>query len=180
LVSGVAAAVMFRLIFNEEFGQVNRVLEVFGIDGPSWFSSPTLAMVAAIIAQVWTDLPLAILLILGGLQTVEPSLLDAAEVDGATGWTRAIKISIPLVSPQIVLATVWFSYATLTSLGVVLALTRGGPLNATRTLPVLLYNMAFQELRYNEALALVIIILLINAFLTIGYIATARRVDLGN
>ena len=180
LVSGVAAAVMFRLIFNEEFGQVNRVLEVFGIDGPSWFSSPTLAMVAAIIAQVWTDLPLAILLILGGLQTVEPSLLDAAEVDGATGWKRATKISIPLVSPQIVLATVWFSYATLTSLGVVLALTRGGPLNATRTLPVLLYNMAFQELRYNEALALVIIILLINAFLTIGYIATARRVDLGN
>ena len=137
-------------------------------------------MVATIVAQVWTDLPLAILLILGGLQTIDPSLLDAAEVDGATGWHRARKVSIPLVAPQLVLATVWFSYATLTSLGVVLALTRGGPLDATRTLPVLLYNMAFAELRYNEALALVIIILVINALLTLLYVAASRRNDLGN
>lgn len=180
LVSGVAAAVMFRLVFNQEFGMVNRVLEFFGVDGPQWFASPTLAMVAVIVAQTWTDVPLAILLILGGLQTIDPSLLDAAEVDGATGWTRAWKISIPLVTPQLVLATVWFSYATLTSLGVTLAMTRGGPVNATSTLPVLLYNMAFQQLRYNEALALVIIVLLINAALTLLYVAAARKVDLGN
>lgn len=180
LVSGVAAAVMFRLVFNQEFGFVNRTLEFFGIDGPQWFASPTLAMVAVVIAQVWTDLPLAILLILGGLQTVDPSLLDAAKVDGATGWRRAWKVSIPLVTPQLVLAIVWFSYATLTSLGVVLAMTRGGPLNATTTLPVFLYQMAFAELRYNEALALVIIVLAINALLTILYVSAARKVDLGN
>ncbi|MGH9243877.1 MAG: carbohydrate ABC transporter permease, partial [Acidimicrobiales bacterium] len=120
VVSGVAAAVMFRLLFNEEFGWINRTLEIFGVEGPSWFASPNLAMIAVIVAQVWTDLPLAVLIILGGLQTVDPSLLDAA--DGATGWSRAWYVSIPLVTPQLALATVWFSYSTLTSLGVVLAL----------------------------------------------------------
>ena len=84
-------------------------------------------MTATIIAQVWSDLPLAVLLLLGGLQTIDPSLLDAAEVDGATGWNRAWYVSIPLIAPQLVLSTVWFSYSTLTSLGVVLALTGGGP-----------------------------------------------------
>lgn len=180
VVSGVAAAVMFRLLFNEDFGWVNRGLELFGIEGPSWFVSPTLAMVAVIVAQVWTDLPLAILLILGGLQTVDPALLDAADVDGATGWKRAWRVSIPLVTPQIVLATVWFSYSTLTSLGVVLALTGGGPLNATRTLPIALYEAAFRDFQTNEALAIVIVVLALNALLTLAYVGVARRYDIGD
>lgn len=178
IVSGVAAAVMFRLLFNEEFGWVNRTLGFFGIDGPTWLADPVFAMVAVIIAQVWTDLPLAILLILGGLQTVDPSLLDAADVDGATGWRRAWTISIPLVTPQLALATIWFSYATLTSLGVVLAMTGGGPLDATTTLPVSLYDTAFQDFDTHGALAIVLVILAINAVLTLMYVGFARRHDI--
>ena len=178
LVSGVAAAVMFRLLFNNEFGQVNRIIRFFGLDGPAWFAEPTYAMLAAIAAQVWTDLPLAVLLILGGLQTIDPSLLDAAEVDGATGWNRAWRVSIPLIVPQLAIATVWFSYATLTSLGVVLALTGGGPLRATRTIPIYLYETAFIELRRNEALAVVIVILFLNALLTLVYTRFSRRFDI--
>jgi ABC-type sugar transport system permease subunit len=70
LVSGIATAVIFRLILNQDFGQVNRFLEFFGVPALAWFSNPDLAMVASILAQVWADLPLAVLLILGGLQTI--------------------------------------------------------------------------------------------------------------
>jgi multiple sugar transport system permease protein len=180
LISGVATAVMFRMVFNEEFGQVNRALEFFGIEGPSWFASRSLAMVATIIAQVWSDLPLAVLLLLGGLQTIDPSLLDAADVDGATGWQRAWKVSIPLIAPQLILATVFLSYSTLTSLGVVLALTGGGPVNATRILPIALYEAAFLELQINEALAIAVVIFALNALLTIAYVRITRRYDLGD
>jgi len=180
VVSGVAAAVMFRLLFNEDFGWVNKALGLVGIDGPAWFVSPTLAMVAVIVAQVWTDLPLAILLILGGLQTINPDLLDAADVDGASGWTRAWRVSIPLVTPQLVLATVWFSYSTLTALGVVLALTGGGPLDATQTLPVVLYETAFRNFDTYPALAIVVVVLVLNALLTLIYVALGRRWDIGN
>jgi ABC-type sugar transport system permease subunit len=180
LVSGVATAVMFRLLFNQDFGHVNRALEFFGLDGPGWFSSPALAMVATIIAQVWSDLPLAVLVLLGGLQTIDPSLSDAAEMDGASGWHRAWYVSIPLIAPQIALATVWFSYSTLTSLGVVLALTGGGPVDATRILPIALYETAFLDLRTHEALAISIVILTFNALLTLLYVRISRRYDLGN
>jgi multiple sugar transport system permease protein len=180
LVSGVATAVMFRLLFNTEFGQVNRTLQFFGIEGPAWFASPTFAMAATIIAQVWSDLPLGVLLLLGGLQTIDPTLLDAADVDGATGWQRARYVSIPLITPQLALATAWLSYSTLTSLGVVLALTGGGPVNATNTLPIELYETAFQDLALNEALAIVIVILALNALLTLIYVQMSRRFDIGN
>jgi ABC-type sugar transport system permease subunit len=180
LVSGVAAAVMFRLLFNDQFGAVNRFIGWFGVEPPAWFADTGWVMFAAIATQVWTDLPLAVLLILGGLQTIDPSLLDAAEVDGATGWKRTTRVSLPLIVPQLAIATIWFSYATLTSLGVVLALTGGGPLKATRTLPIHLYETAFLELRRNEALAIVIVVLILNGLLTLVYATFSRRFDLGN
>lgn len=178
LVSGIATAVIFRMILNQDFGQVNRFLGFFGVSGLSWFSDPNLAMVASILAQVWADLPLAVLLIFGGLQTIDPQLMDAAEVDGATGWERAWKISIPLIAPQLALATILLSYQALTSLGVIVALTGGGPVDATRTMPIALYETAFIDLRTNEALAIVVVILLFNALLTLAYLGFSRRHDL--
>jgi ABC-type sugar transport system permease subunit len=178
LVSGIATAVIFRLILNRDFGEVNRVLGFFGIEQLAWFSDPTLAMLASILAQVWSDLPLVVLLILGGLMTVDRELLDAADVDGATGWKRAWRISIPLIIPQLLLATILLSYQALTSLGVILALTGGGPVDATKTLPITLYDTAFIDLETNEALAIVIVILIFNAMLTLGYWGISRRYDL--
>jgi ABC-type sugar transport system permease subunit len=178
LISGIATAVIFRLILNRDFGEVNRILGLFGIEDVAWFSNPTLAMLASMLAQVWSDLPLVILLLLGGLMTVDAELLDAADVDGATGWKRALKVSIPLIVPQLVLATILLSYQALTSLGVILALTGGGPVDATRTLPVALYEAAFVDLETNKAMAIVIVILLFNAVLTLGYWLLSRRYDL--
>ncbi len=177
IISNVAAAVMFRILFNSQFGQLNRVIEFFGFDGPSWLADQTLAMVVVIFTQVWTDLPLTILLLLGGLMTVDKAFLDAALVDGATGWTRARRVTIPLVAPQLFISTVWLSYSTLTGLGVVLALTGGGPLKATQTLAMEMYTVAFRNLEFEEALAIATFILVLNAFLTLAYAGIARRYD---
>lgn len=177
IISNVAAAVMFRLLFNSQFGVLNQVIEFFGVDGPSWLADPALAMVTVIITQVWTDLPLTILVLLGGLLTVDKSYLDAALVDGATGWTRARHLTIPLLAPQILISTVWLSYSTLTGLGVVLALTGGGPLLATQTLAMEMYTVAFRSLEFEAALAIATFILILNALLTLGYVAIGRRYE---
>ncbi len=177
IISNVAAAVMFRLLFNSQFGVLNQVIEFFGLDGPSWLADPTLAMVTVIITQVWTDLPLTILVLLGGLLTVDKSYLDAALVDGATGWTRARHLTIPLLAPQILISTVWLSYSTLTGLGVVLALTGGGPLLATQTLAMEMYTVAFRSLEFEAALAIATFILILNALLTLGYVGIGRRYE---
>ena len=177
IISNVAAAVMFRLLFNNQFGILNQVIEFFGVDGPSWLADPALAMATVIFTQVWTDLPLTILVLLGGLLTVDKSYLDAALVDGATGWTRARHLTIPLLAPQILISTVWLSYSTLTGLGVVLALTGGGPLKATQTLAMEMYTVAFRNLEFEAALAIATFILILNALLTLGYVAIGRRYE---
>jgi ABC-type sugar transport system permease subunit len=177
IISNVAAAVMFRLLFNTEFGLLNRTIEFFGFDGPRWLSTPALAMVVVIFCQVWTDLPLTILLLLGGLQSIDASYMDAALVDGATGWKRARYLSIPLIAPQLVISIIWMSYSTLTGLGVVLSLTGGGPLKATHTLPMDMYNTAFQNLEMNQALAIATFLLVLNAAVTLLFVALSRRYE---
>ena len=180
IISNVAAAVMFRLLFNSEFGTVNSVIRFFGGENVSWLASPPLAMMIVILAQVWTDLPLTILLLLAGLQTIDQSYMDAALVDGATGWRRAWHLSLPMISPQIAISVVWMSYSTLTGLGVVLALTGGGPLRATNTLPMEMYSQAFDSLKLNEALAIATFLLVLNALVTLMFIGISRRFDVGN
>jgi multiple sugar transport system permease protein len=175
LISNVAAAVMFRILFNSQFGLINGILGRFGIDGPAWLSDLNLAMVVVVLAQVWTDLPLTILLLLGGLMTIDRSYLDAALVDGASGWQRATRLTIPLLTPQIVISTVWLSYSTLTGLGVVLAMTGGGPLSSTTTMAMEMYLTAFRALKFNEALAIATFILVLNALLTLVYVRVARK-----
>lgn len=180
IISNVAAAVMFRILFNTDFGLLNRTIEFFGFDGLRWLSNPALAMVVVIFCQVWTDLPLTILLLLGGLQTIDSSYMDAALVDGATGWKRARYLSIPLIAPQLAISTVWLSYSTLTGLGVVLALTGGGPLRATQTLPMEMYTTAFTRLQMNEALAIATFLLILNALLALMFITVSRRYEVAH
>lgn len=177
LISNVAAAVMFRLMFNTDLGIINSFLAWFGIDGPAWLSSTRWSMIVVIFTQTWTDLPLTILLLLGGLMTIDRSYLDAALVDGASTWKRARHVTIPLLAPQIVIATVWVSYSTLTGLGVILALTGGGPDGSTTTMAMEMYNTAFRALRFNEALALATFILILNGLLTLAYVRVSRKFE---
>lgn len=175
IVSSVAAAMMFRTMFNSDFGYPNRVIELLGGEGLAWLSTGPLAMAVIIVAQVWTDLPLAILFVLGGLQTIDNQLTDAALVDGANGWRSAVFISLPLIAPQLMLATVWLSYKAVTSLGTVLALTGGGPRNATQLLTLEMVRLGFNEFDTGTAMAMVMIIFVINATLTLFYLRLQRK-----
>jgi multiple sugar transport system permease protein len=179
IVSSVALAVMFRVTFNQDLGIPNRLLGLFGVEGPAWLADPTLAMVVVIVAQVWSDAPLSVLLVLGGLQTIDKALMDAAVVDGATGWKRARLVSLPLIAPQLVLSTLWLSYTSFTTLGVILALTGGGPGTATRTLTMEMYSTAFRGLDFYGAMAIAVILLLCNVVLSAFYLRLARRYDVG-
>jgi multiple sugar transport system permease protein len=174
IVSSIGAAVLFRMVFNADFGIPARLLDLLGLEPVSPLGSPGLAMVVVVIAQVWTDLPLSLLIILGGLQTIEPSLVDAARVDGAGWWQRARFVTLPNVTPQLFLSAVFLSYHSLTGLGVILGLTGGGPGNATETLSIGLYRKAFEEFNHGEALALVSVVLLLNGVLTLVYLRITR------
>jgi multiple sugar transport system permease protein len=167
--------VLFRMLFNTEYGLPNRLLALVGIDGPSWLGEPILAMLVVILAQIWGDLPLSMLVILGGFLTLDVNQMDAALVDGASGWNRFRFVTLPHLAPQLALSAVLLSYHALTSLGILLGLTGGGPGTATQTLSVMLYDVAFRRLDYGASLALMVVILIFNGILTLGYLGISRR-----
>lgn len=175
VVSSVAAAVMFRFLFNQQSGLLNRFLELIGLPAQAWLAQPDLAMVTVVTAQVWTDLPLSLLIVLGGLRTLDHSRLEAALVDGATAWQRARYVIIPHIAPQILLSTIFLSYGAVTAFGMVLTLTNGGPGEATEILGVHLYNTAFRDLDRGQGFAIMVLILLLNMLLTLLYAWMARR-----
>lgn len=175
LLSAIGAAVLFRLMFNADYGLPNQLLALFGIEGPAWLGERVLAMIVVILAQVWGDLPLSMLVILGGFLALDPNQMDAALVDGASGWQRFRFISFPHLAPQVALSAVLLSYHALTSLGILLGLTGGGPANATQTLSVMLYDIAFRSLDYGTALALMVVILVFNGLLTLVYVGLSTR-----
>lgn len=176
IVSSIAVAVMFRLVFNTDFGVANSIIETFGFDGISWLGQSYRAMFVVILANVWSDLPLPILIVFGGLQTIDSSYLDAAAVDGANGAQRAWHVSMPLIVPQITLAGIFFSYRAATSLGTILALTGGGPGQSTEMLTLMMLNAGFREFNTSKGFALAIVLFLINAALVLTYLRMQRRV----
>ncbi|HEY5997314.1 MAG TPA: sugar ABC transporter permease [Candidatus Deferrimicrobiaceae bacterium] len=99
-----------------------------------WLGQPGLAMASVILVHVWRLLPLATVIQLAGLSSIPRDLLEAAEVDGATGWRRTVEITIPLTLPIISIAFLFGLVFTFTDVTVVYVLTRGGPIHMTQVL----------------------------------------------
>ena len=91
---------MFRFIFTTSGGFVNYVLTGLGLPAPSWLGSPFLAFCVAVLANCWFLVPFATLILLGGLQTVDKDIYEAAKLDGASGTKTFFRITLPLIKPM--------------------------------------------------------------------------------
>ena len=97
--SWVAVSMMWRWIFNPQYGLMNYLLGLLGIQGPSWLFDPNTAMYAVVIASVWKDAGFSTVLYLAGLQSIPNEYHEAAQIDGANGWQRLRYITVPLITP---------------------------------------------------------------------------------
>jgi multiple sugar transport system permease protein len=101
-----AVAMVWRIIFNGDFGVLNWALSLVGIDGPYWTSTPGFALVAVAIVGLWSSLGFAIIVLGAGLKAIPPEYYEAAELDGASAWRRFTSITVPLLTPSIFFVTV--------------------------------------------------------------------------
>ncbi len=169
-VSGIAAAVMFRFVFTTSGGFVNTVLAQFGIPAQSWLGDPTLAFIVAILANCWFMVPFATLILLGGLQTIDRDIYDAASIDGATPVRTFFSITLPMIKPMLGVSLIWVSYISFSTFDIVLALTAGGPLKATELVSLYMYELAFQQLNFGQGAVLMVVLLAFNTVLSLVYI----------
>lgn len=150
--STVAVAMIWRWVFNADFGMLNDFLYRIGISNlPQWLIDPHWSLVALIIFSVWKDVGFSTVLFMAGLQGIPDSLYEAGEIDGASSWTKFWKITLPLLSPTTFFVVVINLISSFQVFDQVYVLTGGGPANATTTIVYYIYNHAFQRFQMSYA-----------------------------
>lgn len=172
VISPVVAGFAWRWLLNDHFGYVNYILLKLGVikEAIIWLGDPTYAFVAVIMAGTWRMFPFVMIMMLAALQNVSQDLLEAAEIDGAGMWRKFISITVPQVRSVMVvvilLAFIWM----MNDFSVVYVMTKGGPLQSTMVLPVLIQHLTFINLRMGTASALAVMLAVILLVLSIVYL----------
>ncbi|MFE0015892.1 carbohydrate ABC transporter permease [Mesorhizobium sp. NPDC059054] len=155
VVGEVAYAAVFRLMFNYEFGIINKLLALIGIAPVSWTSNPTAAMALIIIAVTWRWAGYNAILILAGLQSIPQDLYEAATLDKVSKTRQFLFITVPLLRPIILFCIVLSIIGTMQLFTEPFLITnRGGPGGATETLGMLLYRQGFLSFNFGYASAI--------------------------
>ena len=155
IMSSVAAAVIWRWVYEPNFGLLNTVLGWFSIPAVNWLNDPTAAMFALIVMGVWKTFGVNMVLFSAGLQGIPEHYYEAAELDGAGRWSRFWYITIPLLSPTTFFVLVMSVIGSFQVFDTVYVLTSGGPLGTTKVLVFYLYEHAFKffDMGYASAVA---------------------------
>jgi multiple sugar transport system permease protein len=146
----VASAVVWRQIFNTDFGVLNNILRYFGLGPVSWLFDPQIVKPAFILMSLWGVGP-QMVIFLAGLQSIPVELMEAAEIDGATAWKRFWLVSMPLLSPVIFFNLVVGIIGSFQVFDAAFIMTDGGPQNATLFMVLLLYVTGFRDFRMGYA-----------------------------
>lgn len=172
-----AVAMVWRMIFNGDFGILNYVLARVGIDGPYWTSTPGFAIVAVAIVGLWSSLGFAIIVLGAGLKTIPPELFEAAELDGASPWRRFTSITVPLLTPSIffvVIVTVIACFQVFDLLYAILGSTNVA-LPKSMTLVYFFYQEGFVNNQKGYASAIAMAIFLVIGLATLAQFRLQKR-----
>lgn len=162
-------AFLFAWIFNGQYGVLNALLQAAGVlDAPvTWLADSRGAMLAICLAKTWLSVPLYMAFLLAGLQSVSTDQVDAARVDGCRNWGVLRHVVFPHLAPTMVVVLILGAMSNLQAFDVIYAMTQGGPVKATTTLSVQVYQHAFAEWDIGPAAAVGVL-----WFLTIAIPAT--------
>ncbi|WP_022802333.1 carbohydrate ABC transporter permease [Deinococcus ficus] len=154
VVGTVAYSAVFRLLFNTDFGMVNRALTGLGLPAVDWLNQPGPAMAVLILALTWRWTGYNAIILLAGLQGIREELYEAASLDGATPWQQFWKITVPLLRPSLLFCLVLSVIGTLQLFTEPALITNSGPGNATMTLGTYLYQQGFRSFNFGYASAI--------------------------
>lgn len=167
VLSAASVSIFMRYMFNEQFGVVNWLLSLIGIPAVPWLTSPVASAAVVVLVYVWQNFGFSFLLFLGALSNIPKELHEAANLDGATGWKQFSNVTLPLISPTVLVASVMAIISALQVFDQPYVLTNGGPGDSTRTAVMVIFESAFQQLEFGEAsaigLVLTVLILAVTA-----------------
>ena len=173
----VAAAIVWRWMYDANFGYLNDLLRQLGLisEPVVWLGGAKSAFFAAVVTDAWTGIPFMAFVFLAGLQGIDRTLYEAAKIDGANIWNRFIYVTLPQLAPVILVATLVSGIWTFNAFNIVYALTGGGPLNSTDILVTYTYTQAFHRLEFGLAASLATITFFILLIFSLVYVRVYGR-----
>jgi multiple sugar transport system permease protein len=169
ILSMVAAGYMMQWIFNDVSGIANASIMLMGGQPLPWLSSPRLAFMTVIIADVWKTFPFSMVVLLAALQSIPDELYEAARIDGASGFAQLFRITIPLLRSHIMVLLILRSLRSFNMIDFIVVMTGGGPGTATQLLSFHMYQTAFTYFDLGRAAAMALTVLVMNIILTFAY-----------
>lgn len=178
----VSVILVWLLLYNAVFGVINYVLFALGfiprVDSIAWLSRPDSAFIGVVLVGVWKYFPFVVVIVLARLQVIPQDLYEAARIDGAGAFSRFFDITLPEIRDVLIVVALLRTIFMFNNFEVVYLLTGGGPLEATRTMPILVYETALEgarEFGRGSTIAVVMFFLLI-AVMTV-YFSFLRKED---
>jgi multiple sugar transport system permease protein len=162
-------------MFNEQFGVVNWLLSLVGIPAVPWLTSPAASAAVVVLVYVWQNFGFSFLLFLGALTNIPKELHEAANLDGATGWKQFSNVTLPLISPTVLVASVMAIISALQVFDQPYVLTNGGPGDSTRTAVMVIFESAFQQLEFGKASAIGLVLTVLILAVTALQFRLSRR-----
>jgi len=172
----VAVSYIGLIIFNEEGGVVNAILQSLGMSRMPWLSNSLLALASCILLDIWEWTPFTFLLITAGIQGLPGDIYEAAKVDGASGWQMFRYLTMPLLKPILITTTLFKGVYSLKVFDIPMSLTGGGPGTSTEVLSIYIYRTALKFLDDGYACAMSIVFLLVTLLISIGVVNRVRRI----
>lgn len=175
LTSWVAGSIIWKSALNGQYGLVNNLLDIIGIEGPGWLTDTSWSMVSIVMASIWKDVGFFSLIIFGGLRGIDRSIYEAAEIDGANKFQIMRRITLPLVTPTLFFVLITTIINSFQLFPQVMVMTGGGPLGSTQVLVERIYVYGFKYFNMGYATALSVILLLIIVLVTIVQMVLQKK-----
>lgn len=160
IVSIVVAAIAFKWLYAEE-GILNYIISTFGLNSIGWLTDPNWALYSVIIVTIWKGIGYYMMIYLAALMSVPNELYEACDIDGAGFFRKHLTVTIPHIMPTIALVTTISAISAMKVFAEIYVMTKGGPLNSSKTIVYYIYERAFENLDLGFASAMAVVLLII-------------------
>ena len=173
-ISAVIAAFSFKFMFDESFGILDYLFEKIGLPPVNWLSDPNIVIWSVVIANIWYGMPFTILFLTAGMLSINPTIYEAAVIDGASKFKSFLHITLPLLKPFIVINLILITMWSVNFFDLQLVMTGGGPMFASTTASLYMYRQAFEFGLLSKGASVGLILIVINLVVAFIYIKLIR------
>lgn len=175
IIAPIAVATMWRWMYDPFFGLFAQGFAALGMQTPDFLGDGDIALYAVFVAYVWQQVGFSMVLFLAGLQSVDQSLIEASQIDGASRWNRFRHVTLPALMPTITIVLVLAIIQSLKAFDIVYGLTGGGPSQQTQMLALWAFSQSMQVFDFGRGGAISVVLLLITLAIVIPYLTWSQR-----